>query len=129
MGIYQLKERGHNLIDELKSLGMRLNGHRGIYGKLRRMLKVPEEKAHFSNMTKEWEVVAAVGALETMLIQRKKQKYKHLRAEDIIPHEKRTKPYLPDVYLSREDRLRAMAELTRTHVNPADGKVWIVNLL
>lgn len=128
MGIYQLKERGHDLIDELEALGMKLNGHRGVYSRLRRMLKVPEEKAHFSNMFTEWELVAAVGALESMLIQKKMQTHKHLRPDDIIPNDIRTKLYLPDVYLPHDKMKEALAELSNTKVVIGPDQVWIVKL-
>lgn len=121
MGNYKLKERGHELIDELRILGMGMSGRRGIYGRLRRRLKVVEGKEHFANMHHDWEMERAIRELEYMLACRKIKK-------GLLPKEKRPKvePLLPNMTLPRVDRLRALEALKKDRIVWPDGRVWIV---
>lgn len=107
-GIYQLKEEGHELIEELVAGGMRLMGHRGVYGILRRRLKVPEGKQHFGAMNKEWEVINAVNELKEMLLSKKKNK-RHLSEKDRADHN--ITPVLPTQFLPRDQWGKAMQGL------------------
>lgn len=126
--LYQLKEEGHELIAELEALGMRQNGHRGIYSILRRKLKVEAGKEHFSNMTREWEVQNAIDELKSMLfLRREKKKHVFFRLKPDEKVKAGIQDTLTQVFLPREERLKAMQELHKKMVYVAAGVVWVIH--
>jgi hypothetical protein len=80
---YDLKTRGHEIIDKLVTLG---TGRTQVYQTLGRRLGGGQKRAHFSNMSSHNEVARAVTMLEDILIRRqkkmekkgKRKAYKHI---------------------------------------------------
>ena len=115
--LYRLKEIGHDRIYDLVELGMRLNGNRGIYERLRKKLKCAPGKEHFSRMTTFVEVEAAVEALTEMRHQRRKLKRNPLTEKAVMKQiqkenlSKKEEKALYRKIVPRAERDRAFAEI------------------
>lgn len=100
-----LKDRGHQLIDELVRSGL---ARTTVYNRMRRKLDVPEKMAHFSQMNTIEEAQRGVDALQSW----RDQRLQSLSTPANPPGHK--KKYKRSQTLSYPEQQRAFAEL-RAH--------------